>query len=533
MRSNGLKWAGFALLLWMLTVFGLFMVPAHLTSLWMDREFTDWISPIANRLHGSARLYGDGLHLPLPPLPYVLVRLLHPAGAIWIQESLLFYFFQAATLLLLYCLLFRQVGVGLAFAACMAALPVFLSLEKSILYDSMAQFLVAAGGGVCAGLIQSVQAGGDGRARGLAWCWLALQGWILGLLMLCKQSTGLGTFLGVCLALLVLPGRVELQRRCLSAVLVALFTAATVVVVALVLSKFVSFPGMIQDVFLNSSEPKGGSGRMLMNLAQNSIYLAKRAAAAAVLFYALSWLFRRQITWRNQTADVGIILNLAPYARAINSVVQARAVLLVFVTSGLSVLAVCAPRLHEAIGGMVALIWTGNMPVKLLDLALVPGVVLVAGAIIHACRGKSGGLGDHPLAPYCVVFLMAALFHSLSVAWFRWTYDNNPLIVLALVFLFSPLVIAQGTARKWAANVATGLLCACVSLMWTFFFWPCATVRSCTESWPEIRHLAGARLRPDCEGMRESRESRPITGGPISPPDRAASARRSKCGSVV
>src|SRR5579863_4402933 len=188
MKTPVLKWGGAAVLVLVLAVFGRLLVPVHLTSLWMDREFTDWVSPIANRLHNGARLYTDGLHFPMPPLPYVLLRLLHPNGAIWIQENFLFYLFQAGTLLLLYFLLAPRAGIAVAFAAVMAALPLFLSFEKSILYDAMAQFLVAAAGGVCAGLISRSSRVGRQDSSKFNWRWLLLQGVMLGLLLLCKQS---------------------------------------------------------------------------------------------------------------------------------------------------------------------------------------------------------------------------------------------------------------------------------------------------------------------------------------------------------
>lgn len=140
MSEKRLKWLGVGMLVALLAIIGFAIVPRHATSIWMDNEFTDWISPIANRLHGDARLYANGLHIPMPPLPFVLVRLLHPGNATWIDENLLHYLFQAATILLLYFLLSRHTGVPIAFAASMALIPLFLRMGKEILYDSLAQF---------------------------------------------------------------------------------------------------------------------------------------------------------------------------------------------------------------------------------------------------------------------------------------------------------------------------------------------------------------------------------------------------------
>src|SRR5579872_5959091 len=102
MMLNQQRWAGLGGLALILIAFGTFMVPAHFGSLWGDRDFTDWSVPIANRLTGTTRLYEEGTHLPMPPLPYVLPRLLFPNGGIWLQGSCLNYMFQAGMILLLF-----------------------------------------------------------------------------------------------------------------------------------------------------------------------------------------------------------------------------------------------------------------------------------------------------------------------------------------------------------------------------------------------------------------------------------------------
>jgi hypothetical protein len=140
--ERSLRWAAFFFLVCVLLGLGFFIVPAHWTSIWNDREFTDWISPIANRLQGDARLYTQGLHNPMPPLPFVLVRVLFPGGAGWLQENLLNNAFQAAMILLLFLAFVREVRITTALAAALAAIPVYLALPKTMLYDSMAQFFV-------------------------------------------------------------------------------------------------------------------------------------------------------------------------------------------------------------------------------------------------------------------------------------------------------------------------------------------------------------------------------------------------------
>jgi hypothetical protein len=501
--SNRLKWAGFGFLLLLLAVFGWFMIPAHLTSLWMDWEFTDWISPIANRLHGGARLYDQGLHIPMPPLPYILLRVLHPGGAIWIQENFLDYCFRAATLLLLYQLMAKRLGPPLAFAACVATVPVFLSLGKTILYDSMAQFLVAASGGCCASLVESQLQDAPSAGHPLPLRPAVLQGVTLGVLMLTKQSTGTGAFLGVCLTLLALPAEVKFQRRCMNVFIVGLSAAATVCLLSLIFVRFMSFPGMIHDVFLTGTEPKGGPRRMFNNLARYAIYVAKVMAGAGAIFW-ITMVCRGKFGWRDQWNSLKSVLKFSAteggkgpnsrggfmLAAAIASAVCAAAIYMVPANSRIAAIPVELVRIFAPLG--------------LLNLGLSACLALVAAAFIETLRGKPGGLSVHPLGPFVVVYFCAAVFHSLSVRGFRWAWENSPLIIVALAFVFSPLVARLAVIRRhWTSGATVGLLCLCFAVLWCTLFLQFKEVMACTESWPEIHQLAGAKLRPDCEPMRE------------------------------
>lgn len=74
---TGSRWGTLeaTLLLLALLALGFLLVPAHWGSIWMDREFTGGIGPLANRLGDGTRLYADGTHIPLPPLSFVVMRL--------------------------------------------------------------------------------------------------------------------------------------------------------------------------------------------------------------------------------------------------------------------------------------------------------------------------------------------------------------------------------------------------------------------------------------------------------------------------
>jgi len=248
-KQSYLKLGGLCVLVVLLAAIGLAVVPRHETSIWMDTEFTDWISPIANQLHGETRLYTDGLHIPMPPLPFVVLRLLHPGGALWIDENRLHFIFQAATILLLYLLFCQRVGVPLAFVAATALVPIFFALAKKILYDSMTQFLVVACAACVVSYLESLDTGPGKRSKNFS-LWVPLLGTLTALLLLSKQSTGMGGLLGIGFTLLLLPAAMPFSQRCRNTFMFACFLVAAFVVIGLALSPFASFSGMLQDVFI-------------------------------------------------------------------------------------------------------------------------------------------------------------------------------------------------------------------------------------------------------------------------------------------
>jgi hypothetical protein len=114
---------------------------------------------------------------------------------------------------------------------------------------------------------------------------------------------------------------------------------------------------------------------------------------------------------------------------------------------------------------------------------------------------------DFPEGRYALVFLFSALFHSLSVQRFRWQYDNNPLIVLALAFV-AGLCVSITRLRWRGRDIEIGFGPAMLAALLVLGTWPrmvdrMQLVARCTERWGEIAHLLGARLRPEASGMRE------------------------------
>jgi len=503
MKANQLRRAGFLVLFLMLVALGFCMVPAHWTSIWMDQEFTGWVGPIANRLHAGSRLYGDGLHSPMPPLSFVLMRLLYPSGAIWINESMLNFVFQAGILLLLYGAFSKQVGATLAFVSTLAAIPVFFSLPKTILYDSMAQFLVAAAAVLCAWVVREQAAGISPR---IGWLRLAALGLLLGVLMLTKQSTGAGAVLGVCVALLLFPRSLVPWQRLRNVSVVIGFMAVGICLLALIFSSFINFPGLIRDVFLTGSEPKGGTWRMFGNILSYVRYVAIVTTVIAVVFLLLSLCVVRNLTLRKRFESFANIFISSSDARVAAIDSRFHPMMAALAASVFSFMILYS--LTKSSGGIrmaeeIALL---HVPTMLLNVGLLAAALLAVSALIRLPLGNSGERGHHPLAPYALIFLPAAVFHNLSVSQFRWTHDNNPLVLLALVFLLSPLVMPARTERvfgaKWAASVCLILFCSCLILDWSLASQQFLTVTQCTQSWPEIGYLARARLRPASDGMR-------------------------------
>jgi hypothetical protein len=121
---------------------------------------------------------------------------------------------------------------------------------------------------------------------------------------------------------------------------------------------------------------------------------------------------------------------------------------------------------------------------------------------------RDGGNRDFPLATYVIVFLASALFHNLSVARLRWSVDNNPLVFAALALVVSACATRPAEKDETASVRGGSKLTAIVVGFIAFITWPLANyltlnVVTSTESWPEIKHLAGAKMRPETAGMRD------------------------------
>ncbi len=499
-------------LLAILIAVGVVIVPCHWTSTWGDREFTGWVVPIANRLAGGQLLYTDGGHLPLPPLPYVLASVLFGSHGIWFSESVLNFTFQCLAILVLYLGMSLYVPRPVPFLAALATMPIFFSLAKTIAYDAITQAFVSLVAVTTAVYTSSWSAAArdtdspgrlPSRSRRLAALAAATAACILA-----KQSTGAGAALGACCAVTLYPSVDSLPHRIRCA---AAYVAATTVALLLgcvALSPFMSVSGFLTDVVLTGSEPKGGLPNLMNQLAERVAEIGTLctpttltvALILAVLGLSARGFLHGQLVGNTSGAESGD----HPEA-ALGSLLPVSGAALLGVAVGLFALA----SFRQPIPVFLSFSpFVGFLPADLLSTGLLLCIVIMV------LEGLAPILPDglrvvdiQPLVILSLVLFPAAMFHTLSVGDFRWTYDNNPLIMaaLAVVLLLSMRALRRLLPR---ARVPFAILMAAGAFalefgMWTTLGPTLERVRMSTDTWPEVPYLKGARLTRDAAGMRE------------------------------
>jgi hypothetical protein len=151
-----------------------------------------------------------------------------------------------------------------------------------------------------------------------------------------------------------------------------------------------------------------------------------------------------------------------------------------------------------------ALLWLdvryGDQPLE--GALLLAVVIAVVARCAPAGRGAPGAF-DHLFAALCVA-VPAALGHNMSVGVLRWTYDNNPLVPIALALLATVLCEMARALEIGISRLAVGVLVMITLQGLTsgraLERWE--TVNACTERWPEVRYLRGALLPPGGAGVR-------------------------------
>ena len=478
-------WIDLALLAPLVTLLGALVIPSHWTSIWMDREFTGTVAPIANRLQDGLRLYADGGHIPMPPLPFVLMRVLTAGEATWLWESALNFGFQMLAVGLGYLALARLFRPPVPFLATLVTIPVFFALPKTVLYDSMVQAAVAA-----LALMTVAYLGrpaGDGRKRlpGIA-CLAAASA----VALLVKQSTGAGACVGLAAALL-LCDRGRLRDRVARAATFAVLTAIAVAALALLVAPWADPLGLIRDVFFGGAEPKGGPRLLLGHLRRYALDIGKHGLALLPVVAVVIAVASRMKRGRGRERGAAAAREIPRAFVACGAIASAVGLCAVVAAGPWSPAAVLSRTRFLA-----EVLWLGFF------LALVLGLRRWRPRLLRSVAGPGS---PRALAGTVAVVLAAAVFHSLSTYVFRWSYDNNPLVPVAYGALFQVALALLGPVPSRGVRAAA-LAALC------FFMVPLRPLARladqiqacgrCTERWDEVRHLAGARLQPSAAGMR-------------------------------
>jgi hypothetical protein len=465
-----------------LLVLGVWMVPAHVATLWHDPEFVGWVVPVANRVAAGQRLYVDGGHTGMPPLPALL--LLPLAGrAPWLLESAAHFLFQAGTVVCVYLAFRRHVPRPSALVAALATLPNFLSLQKAILYDPMAQFFVALIIQQLVDHLADTAGPMPGRRR---WRPLVGAGAATAALFFTKQSTAAGALAGVPFALMFARG---LDRRA-RAHAVGVYLGAVALgagLLLLIMLPWASPAGFWADVVATGAELKGGRAALLA---------ASKGFLAAIFTSALTGpLPGGAILAALVTLVVVVRVRTASPRRTVELAVSPLGV-------ELGVALACAAAFFT-MGS--ATIWLdvryGDQALEALVLLAIE--VVVVSRCLPAPDAPIPGAFDPFFAAMCVA-VPAALGHNLSVGYLRWVYDNNPLVPIALSVVAALLCEAAQPLAPSVSRVALGILMLVllqgVTSGRTLDRW--TSLESCTQRWREVHHLQGARVPPAAAGMR-------------------------------
>jgi hypothetical protein len=477
-----------AALVFLTALLTFYFLPANWTSIWMDPDFAGWVGPLANRLARGQLLYADGAHLPLPPLAHVLMRVLFHGRAVWRDENLLFLLFRAAELLVLYLAFARALPRPWPFLAAAATIPYLYAPAKMVLCDAAAQFFAAAACAAC--LWRFSPPTPEIGPPAPRWPTRAplLPAALVAAAFAAKQNTGAGAALGVAAFFLLWPFAEPFATRLQRTAIFAATAAGAFAALLLAFSPFISVAGFFRDVVWHGSEPKGGPALLMCRLG-GFLWETAKCLTPVALGMALALGTRRAAGPEPPSAD-GAPADDSPRRW-------------LFFAAG-------------AAGPLAFLVWqrVGQEPPAaarhvlatanwLFTYAAFAVATAAAALLWHPEARRRPALAFVGLA--CVLTLPAALLHNLSVAYFHWDLDDNPFIAVALLAGFLPLGLSAAggpRTRRLGAAVAAALILLAQTACWFHLDDTWKLAARCTEAWPEIAHLAGARQRPEAEGLR-------------------------------
>ncbi len=498
---NGTPWE-LAVLLAVFVLIGYALVPVRIDNMWWDPEFTGWVAPFMKRLAAGQLLYADGGHMPVPPLSFLLMYWIFGAKAIWIDESLLNFLFQCGLVVMGYLALSRWLPRPIPFLAALAGAGFYFAFTKSIFYDSLAQFIAAAG------LLCASRAFFSVSERQPAKVSFFALGSCLAALMLTKQTTAFGLAAGSVAAILFLKPEQGRPARAVWFSWLGMGFVTALVPLCLVITPWVDWRGLVQDVFVTSAEPK----KDVINLRNifwfSYVYLLS-VAVFGVLPLAVCFMYLRR-----KAATQRFSLSVPERLR--------------WIGPGLALLAVVicveVPRRLMPDYFMVnrhsgSYDFTRGFFIPM-SFALLSGLILLP---ILGRRGKLAKFGG-----LCTVAMAAAVAHSLSSPTsIRLCYDNNPVVMFAIAsllaagnFFFNAI---QLPPRARTAAMAAGCFAA-VFCGWIPMIGQMQRVDGAMAAWPEVPYLQGAKMREDAQGLRSlaalvRREAGPLDSVLLLPED--------------
>ncbi len=461
---------------------GFMVVPARVDNMWYDPDFTGWVAPLARRLAEGQVFYTDGAHFPMPPLSFVLMRLLFGAHAVWLDESLVNFLLQCGMVLLGYAALSRWLPRPLPLIAALSAAGYYFALPKSIVYDALAEFIAAAAIAAASVALQDPDA-----KRKMPF---AIWGACLPALALTKQTTFIGLAAGTVAALGFALAALPPSRRKEILLWFALGLAGGSAVFGALVTPWISWSGFINDAYLSSRELKAPGMREDVFLQYAGRYIF--AVGASGLFpLACLYLATRRFSPKKQKAGFDTVAADMPDKLDWLAPIAAGAAIILCLVAPLGRI----PGLLH--GARTAGTW------DFLDGFFIPSAfALVTLLILRALTGKRDELARFGLL--CLLALAAALAHNLSQpAQLRLSYDNNTVIMLGIAALLSLFVAALQRLALSRLLPALTLCCfAVVFCGWLPMAGEMQGVRETAESWPEIAWLAGGRMKPSAGALR-------------------------------
>ena len=456
--------------------------------IWMNPGFSGWTAALAEQISAGMTLYADGGHLPMSPLPFLLIYVISFGDPLWFHEELLI---QTANFFIVVTLFLgtrRIFPMPVAFMAGLVVQFTLFSVIGGLFYNNLA-ILMAVISMVLALQITVIKPSANSEIFSDKWFNPAqrrtvLLGFIVATGILCKQNIGLGTAIGVGLTLLLLPAHVALKHRLRNIFILILTSIIFFALWCLVLSPFINIEGMLTDVFLTGSEPKGGPTgaleRLIVKTRLMTRWIMRPDTLIAVFILGATWWFGARLTTRKNQA-------LATPTSDMLLIVLA---VLVFLVPVLLITGTELPDIRSANARRMVSRFIFIFLHTLLLLGLVPGIR----------RMLASTLGINPSAILAIVLLAYPTFLMGQIsmpgnAIFFWKWGVQLFFLgLALLILCGyrlseklPTVVLQKTGLFTLAALSTLTGLTICATKYT-------SLLACDQEWPGVAALEGVKM---------------------------------------